>query len=318
MAIMRGFLLILTHTKPKRLKEWAQMHTMWKGSISFGLVNVPVKMFAATEDKDVKFRYLHKECSTPVKNIRTCPSCKREIEWSEVVKGYEYQPGQFVILTDEEVEKIAPQNTKTINIQHFVDLREIDPIYFNKSYYLAPQDTGSKAYALLRKAMADTGKIAVAKLIIRSSEQLAVLRTYEDVIVMETIYYPEEVRAASEIPSVPIDIELDEREVSMAKQLIESLAIEFVPEQYKNEYREAILDVIQAKVEGEEITLAAEPKRDEIHDLMKALQASLNVVRTNEAERPAAVGETREGGGPAAGGAPEQAKPKRRRRKVSE
>ncbi|TCP59280.1 DNA end-binding protein Ku [Tumebacillus sp. BK434] len=298
------------------------MHTMWKGSISFGLVNVPVKMFAATEDKDVKFRYLHSECNTPVKNIRTCPTCDREIEWGEVVKGYEYQSGQFIVFSDEEFEKIAPQNTKTIDIQSFVDLQDIDPIYFNKSYYLAPQDTGNKAYALLRRAIAETGKIAIAKMIIRSSQQLAVLRTFGDVIVMETIFYPEEVRAASQIPSVPTDVELDEREVNMAKQLIGSLVTEFVPEQYTNEYRAAILDVIQKKVEGEEITLAAEPKRDEIHDLMKALQASLNVTRGDEAERPVAVGETRAGDGltlvDGGGDAAPESKPKRRRRKTAE
>ncbi|MGZ4135575.1 MAG: non-homologous end joining protein Ku, partial [Tumebacillaceae bacterium] len=166
------------------------MHTMWKGSISFGLVNIPVKMFAATEDKDIRFKYLHGECKTPVKNIRTCPTCDRQIEWSEVVKGYEYQPGQYVLMDDEEFEKIAPQRSKTIDILHFVDLKEIDPIYFNKSYYLSPEETGSKAYALLRKAMRDTGRIAVAKMILRSSQSLAVVRTYGDVLVMESIYYP--------------------------------------------------------------------------------------------------------------------------------
>ncbi|MFD2168624.1 Ku protein [Tumebacillus lipolyticus] len=292
---------------------------MWKGSISFGLVNVPVKMFAATEDHDIKFRYLHRECNTPVKNIRTCPSCEREIEWSEVVKGYEYQPGQFVIVSDEEFEKIAPVPTKTIDILHFVQLQDIDPIYFNKSYYLAPQDTNSKAYALLRKAIAETGKIAVAKMIIRSNQQLAVLRAFEDVLVMETIFYPDEVRQASQIPSVPNDLQLDEREVSMAKQLIESLASEFQPAQYKNEYRERVLAMIEHKVEGEEVTLPAEQRRDEIHDLMKALQASLDVTRDAEVERPVAVGEVRgtDAGGDASA-LPSDAKPKRRRRKTAE
>ncbi|ASS77182.1 Ku protein [Tumebacillus algifaecis] len=295
------------------------MHTMWKGSISFGLVNVPVKMFAATEDKDIKFRYLHSECHTPVKNIRTCPTCEREIEWGEVVKGYEYQDGQYVVFSDEEMESFVPQKTKTIDIQSFVDLQEIDPIYFNKSYYLAPQDTGNKAYALLRQAIAETGKIAIAKLIIRSNQQLAVLRTYVDVIVMETIFYPEEVRSSSQIPSVPTDIELDEREVNMAKQLIESLVTEFDPEQYTNEYRATLLDVIQQKVEGAEVILAAEPKRDEIHDLMKALQESLNFTRGGgEAERAVAVGERQFVLSSVADDATTDAKPKRRRRKTAE
>jgi DNA end-binding protein Ku len=268
------------------------MHTMWKGSISFGLVNVPVKMFAATEDKDIKFKYLHQECGNPVKNIRTCPSCEKEIEWSEVVKGFEYQPGQYVLMKDEDFEKVAPQKSKTIDIMNFVDLEEIDPIYFNKSYYLAPEDTGSKAYALLRQAMSESGKIAVAKIIIRSSQQLAVLRTYGDVLVMESIFYPDEVRAVTQIPSVPQNVEVDEAEMRIATQLIESLTTEFDPAQYKDEYRERMLEAIQQKVEGEEVTTAAEPKRDQIHDLMAALQASLNVSRDQPAARPIAVGET--------------------------
>ncbi|MGZ4123243.1 MAG: non-homologous end joining protein Ku, partial [Tumebacillaceae bacterium] len=262
------------------------MHTMWKGSISFGLVNIPVKMFAATEDKDIRFKYLHGECKTPVKNIRTCPTCDRQIEWSEVVKGYEYQPGQYVLMDDEEFEKIAPQRSKTIDILHFVDLKEIDPIYFNKSYYLSPEETGSKAYALLRKAMRDTGRIAVAKMILRSSQSLAVVRTYGDVLVMESSYYPDEVRGVSQLPAIPGDIAVDENELRVATQLIDSLAVPFDPEQYHDEYRTALQEAIERKIEGQEVTTAAEPKSDQIHDLMAQLQASLNVTRREPAERP--------------------------------
>ena len=260
------------------------MHTMWKGSISFGLVNIPIKMFAATEDKDITFRYLHAACGNPVKNIRTCSHCEREIEWNEVVKGYEHQPGQFVLFHDEEFERIAPQRSKTIDIQHFVRLDEIDPIYFNKSYYLAPEDTGSKAYVLLRKAMRDTGQIAVAKMIIRSKQTLAVLRTYGDVLVMESIFYPDEVRAVTQLPAIPGDVAVEENELRVASQLIESLTTTFDPTAYRNEYRVKLMEAIEQKIEGEEITQAAEPKRDQIHDLMAALQASLNVTRQDEAK----------------------------------
>lgn len=305
------------------------MHTMWKGSISFGLVNVPVKMFAATEDKDIKFRYLHEECGSPVKNIRTCPTCDREIEWSEVVKGYEHQPGQFVLMKDEDFEKVLPEKSKTIDILNFVELPEIDPIYFNKSYYLAPEDTSSKAYALLRKAMEESGKIAVAKMVIRSTQTLCVLRTYENVIVMESIFYPEEVRSVEMIPSVPAGVEVAENEMKVAVQLIESLTVEFDPEQYKNEYREALLRAIEQKVEGHEITEVAEPKRDQMGDLMAQLQASLNVKLpgTEAEERPVAVGETPGGaGGEEAGDGPATGltaavggdKPKKRRRRKTE
>lgn len=294
------------------------MHTMWKGSISFGLVNIPVKMFAATEDKDIKFKYLHAECGNPVKNIRTCPNCDREIQWSEVTRGFEYQPGQFVLFSDEDLERIAPQRTKTIDIQHFIDLKEIDPIYFNKSYYLAPEDTGSKAYALLRQAMRETGKIAVAKMILRTAQTLGVLRTYGDVLVMESIFYPDEVRQVSQLPAIPGDIQVDEKEMIVATKLIESLATEFKPENYEDEYRQALRDAIEQKIDGQEITTAAAPRQgDQIQDLMAALQASLNVAR-GEDVRPAVVGGTEAPSLPeAVEEAAEAPKPKRRRRKTT-
>ncbi|KEO84311.1 Ku protein [Tumebacillus flagellatus] len=287
------------------------MHTMWKGSISFGLVNIPIKMFAATEDKDIKFRMLHEKCGTPVKQVRTCPHCEEEIEWKEVVKGFEYQSGQFVILSDEDMEKISPQRTKTIDILNFVSLEEIDPIYFNKSYYLAPEETGSKAYALLRQAMQDTGRIAVVKVIIRSAQMLAVLRVYDNVLVMESIYYPDEVRLTTQLPSIPAVGAVDENEMRVAKQLIESLATTFDPEQYRDEYRTALMEAIEQKVEGQEITTAQAPQRDQIQDLMAALQQSLNV------SRPTASAEESERmvvGGNETGAAE---KPKRRRRKAT-
>lgn len=314
-----------SHTKHKsRERECGdEMHTMWKGSISFGLVNIPVKMFAATEDKDIKFKYLHGECKTPVKNIRTCPTCDRQIEWSEVVKGFEYQPGQYVLMDDEEFEKIAPQRSKTIDILHFVDLQEIDPIYFQKSYYLSPEETGSKAYALLRKAMRETGRIAVAKMILRSSQSLAVVRTYGDVLVMESIYYPDEVRGVNQLPAIPGDVAVDENELRVATQLIESLAVPFDPEQYQDEYRIALQEAIERKVEGEEIATPAEPKNEPIHDLMAALQASLQGTRPERAQRPMAVGANTEAGmdnqvGEGTPEGAEEAKPKRRRRKAAE
>ncbi|MBL0388572.1 Ku protein [Tumebacillus sp. ITR2] len=261
------------------------MHTMWKGSISFGLVNIPIKMFAATEDKDIKFRMLHEKCGTPVKNVRTCPHCEEELEWKEVVKGFEYQSGQFVIMSEEDMEKISPQRTKTIDILNFVSLTEIDPIYFNKSYYLAPEETGGKAYALLRQAMLDTGRIAVVKVIIRSAQMLAVLRVYDNVLVMESIYYPEEVRSTTQLPAIPAVGTVDENEMRVAKQLIESLATTFDPEQYRDEYRVALMEAIEQKVEGQEITTAQAPQRDQIQDLMAALQQSLNTSRpTTSAE----------------------------------
>lgn len=152
------------------------MHTMWKGSISFGLVNIPIRMFAATEDKDISFRYLHRECKTPIKYEKTCPVCKKEVSQDDLVRGYEYEPGRFVIIEDEELQSLQQSRGRAIEIMDFVDLREIDPIYFVKSYYLSPQETGEKAYNLLREAMKQTGRIAVAKITMRNKQSLAALR----------------------------------------------------------------------------------------------------------------------------------------------
>lgn len=253
------------------------MHTMWKGSISFGLVNIPIKMFAATEDRDVHFRFLHKKCKSPIKNERVCPSCNEKITPEDIVRGYEYEPGQFVIIKDEDIEAVKPRSAKTIEILDFVRLSEIDPIYFEKSYYLSPQETGgSKAYNLLRAAMKDTGRIAIARITIRDKQSLAALRVLDNVLVLETIFFPDEVRPVSQIPGIPEDSATDQRELEMAKQLIENLTSEFQPEKYVDTYREALLEMIHRKVEGEEIVSAPEAPQRNVIDLMAALQASLD------------------------------------------
>ena len=252
------------------------MHTMWKGAISFGLVNIPVKMFAATEDRDIHFKTLHRKCKTPVTNERICPACKEEIGPNDTVRGFEYEPGRFVIIEDKDLEAIKPSSARTVEILDFVDLKEIDPIYFEKSYYLSPQEnTGGKAYSLLRQAMNDTGKIAVARITIREKQSLAVLRVINNILALETIFFPDEVRAMSQIPGIPENIKIDERELNMAEQLIGNLSAEFNPEKYKDEYREALLNLIHKKAEGEEIVTAPEAPEHNVIDLMAALQASL-------------------------------------------
>ena len=252
------------------------MHTMWKGSISFGLVNIPIKMFASTEDKEIKFRYLHKECKTPLKYVRTCPTCNQEVDWEEIVKGYEYEPGRFVLLDEEDLATLQPEFTKAIEIIDFVDLAEIDPIYFIKSYYLSPQDTGGKAYNLLRRGLSDTGKIGIAKITIRSKQSLAAIRVYKNLLVLETLYFPDEVRTVDLVPGVPQTTEVNEKELSMAVQLIENLSAPFEPEKYTDDYREALRELINKKIEGEEIEVPKEAPQKNIIDLMQALQASLD------------------------------------------
>lgn len=258
------------------------MHTMWKGTISFGLVNIPVKMHAATENKDVPLRQLHKECQTPIKYQKICPTCDREVKNEEIVKAYEYTKNKFVVLDEKELAEVKKeQGEKAVEIIDFVKLEEIDPIYFEKSYYLSPNEGGTKAYGLLHTALKETGKIGVAKLMIRSKEQLAVIRFYGDVLVVETIHYPDEVRNVQEVPNIPEKNTVTKKELDTAKMLIEQLTTAFDPEKYADEYRSSLMDLIEekrGKDEGVSPTVTKE-KPDNVTDLMGALQASIDRVK---------------------------------------
>jgi len=252
------------------------MHTVWKGSISFGLVNIPVRMFTATEERDIRFRQLHKDCHTPIRYAKMCPHCDREVEASEIVRGFEYEKGNFVIVQDEDLESITPETRRAIEIVDFVDLKEIDPVYFDKSYFLAPQDTGEKAYALLRAAMKNTGKIAVARVTLRNRQSLGVVRIYENCIMLETIYYPDEVRSVAQVPALPDEtVALAENELKMAEELIQNMSAPFEPGKYKDEYREELQEMIERKLEGREVAVAPAAPRANVIDLMQALKESL-------------------------------------------
>ncbi|TVY08416.1 non-homologous end joining protein Ku [Paenibacillus cremeus] len=255
------------------------MHTVWKGAISFGLVHVPVKMFSATEDKDISMRMIHKECNTPLNFVRKCQHCDREVEWAEITKGYEYEPGAFVLFEKEELEALTGEATKEIKILDFVNLSDIDPIYFQKTYYLSPGETGSNAYNLLMEAMKQTGKIGIAKVSIRSKSSLAAIRIIDRCIVMETIFYPDEIRSIDHVPNLPENATVNEKELEMAKMLIAQLSTPFEPEKYKDDYREAVLEAIQQKVSGQEVRVAPEQQKSNVVDLMAALQASLESVK---------------------------------------
>jgi len=261
------------------------LNTMWKGSISFGMVNIPVKMFAATEEKDIRFRMLHKEHHVPIKYKKTCELCEGEVNAQDIVKGYEYEPNHYIIVEEKELESITPHTRKTIEILDFVDLQEIDPIYFDKSYYLAPYETGDKAYTLLRAAMKNTGKIGIAKITIRSKQNLACVRVYGYCLVLETLYYPDEVRAQSLVPGLPGEIELSEKELTMAEQLIEQLTVPFDPTRYKDEYREQLEELIRKKMEGEHVRVAVETPQTKVVDLMEALKASLEAAKKEPKKR---------------------------------
>ncbi|MFN2745924.1 MULTISPECIES: non-homologous end joining protein Ku [Bacillus] len=266
------------------------MHTMWKGSISFGLVNIPIKLFAATEDKDVKLRSLHKECRTPIQYEKKCPNCHEEVSPDEIVKGYEYVKGKYVVLTDEELKQLKEeQEDKSVEIVDFVQLKEIDPIYFNRSYFVGPGDNGVKAYTLLREALRKTEKIGIAHMTIRSKKQLAILRVYENCILMESIHYPDEVRNVAHVPGVPEQTEVNEKELQTAISLIDELTTSFAPEQYEDTYRRAVLDKIKEKIEQNEgvTPAAAAAPREDVIDLVSALQASIERTKAPQKQEKA-------------------------------
>jgi DNA end-binding protein Ku len=255
------------------------MHTVWKGAISFGLVHVPVKMFSATEDKDISLRYIHKECGSPLSYVRKCPVCDKEVTWEEIGKGYEYEKGKFVVFDKEELDQLTEESNKSITILDFVDLTEIDPIYFQKTYYLSPDQAGANAYRLLMEAMRQTGKIGIAKISIRSKSSLAAIRVLEECIAIETIFYPDEVRPASQVPNLPGAGAVNDKELEMAKLLISQLSTPFDPVKYTDDYRQRMLDLISHKIAGEEFHVAPTKQESNVIDLMAALQASIEAVQ---------------------------------------
>lgn len=262
------------------------MHTVWKGSISFGLVNIPVKLHSATENKDIKLRQLHKECHTPISYKKVCEGCKKEVTNEEIVRAYEYAKNKFVILDQEDLENLKKENEdKAVEIIDFVKLEEIDPIYFDRSYFLSPDGSGGKAYALLRKTLEDSGKIGVAKIIIRSKEQLAVVRVYEHALLMETIHFPDEVRNVQDVPNLPDEQTIVQKELDTALMLVDQLTTTFDPEKYHDEYRTALMELIEEKKAGKKTVTAQEkqPDMSNVTDLMSALQASLEKTKKEKA-----------------------------------
>lgn len=256
-----------------------EMHAMLKGAISFGLVNIPIKMYAATEDKDIRFRSLHKKCHTPIKYKKTCPLCNEDVGPDDIVRGFEYEPGKFVIITDEDMNAVKEQvQAKTIEIVDFVRLEEIDPIYYIKTYYIAPQAevaSSATAFVLLREAMRTSGRIAVARLAMHDSQTLCVLRISGNAMLLETIYYPDEIRPASEVPALPETAATDAKQMDIAQRLIDSLTTAFDPAKYTDEYREALRALIDARIEGRQVVMQPQAQESNVIDLMEALKASL-------------------------------------------
>src|SRR5437868_5705883 len=235
--------------------------SIWGGAISFGLVNVPVKLVSAVSPKDVRFHQLEAKSNARVRQKRVSAETGEEVPYEDIVKGYEIAPDQYVTITPEELETLDPKATKSIDIEDFVDLDQIDPVFYERSYYLVPDAGGAKAYALLVQAMKESGMVAIARMVLRTKQYLVLLRAVDDVLVIETLYFSDEVVDPDELDGVPHDVDVSDRELKIARQLIESLATEFEPERYRDEYREPVLDLIDKKAEGQEIVL--QPQTEE-------------------------------------------------------
>jgi DNA end-binding protein Ku len=262
---------------------------IWSGAISFGLVNVPVKMYSATSPKTVRFHQLSAKTGTRIKQKRVDPSTGDEVAFEDIVKGYELTPDRYVLIEPEELDALDPKATKTIDIEEFVDLSEIDPIYYDHSYYLAPATGGAKAYRLLLDAMREAGKVAIGRVVIRSKQQLCALRPIGDAMGLSTMLVGDEVLSPDRLDELDglADADATKRELTMAQQLIDSLSAEFDPTKFKDEYREQVLDLIERKANGEEI--AVQPQAEDetpVPDLMAALEASLADVRSGDSDEP--------------------------------
>lgn len=255
---------------------------IWSGSISFGLVNVPVKMTTAVSEKNVRFHQLHASDNTRIQQKRFCPADGEEVPFDEIVKGYEIAPGQYVVVTPEELAALDPVATHTIDIEEFVDLDQIDPIFFDHPYYLVPDARASKPYALLVRAMENSNKVGIARMVMRTKQYLTALRAKDGALVMATLLYGDEVLPIEELEVPGIETELTERELKMAEQLIESLSEKFDPDKFRDTYREKVIELIEKKAEGQEIAAQAVSEAPTpVVDLMAALEASLAAAKAD-------------------------------------
>jgi DNA end-binding protein Ku len=265
--------------------------SIWSGAISFGLVNVPVKLYSAVSRKTVRFNQLNVKTGNRIQQRRVDPETGDEVGYDDIVKGYELTKDRYVVLTPDELDALDPERTRTIDIEDFVALDEIDPVYYDHPYWLVPDKGAAKAYGLLLEAMRDAGKVAIARVVLRSKEQLVAIRPAGQGLMMETMIFADEVVPPDDIEDLPEEQELrvSDRELKMARQLIDSLTSEFEPDKYHDEYREKVLALIERKAQGEEITIQPEaPKPTQVPDLMAALEASLAAVKSDSGDDAAA------------------------------
>src|ERR1700730_10219101 len=256
--------------------------SLWKGYLTFGLVSIPIRLFSAARSERISLNQLHKVCNSRIKMPLFCPTCDRKVESSEIVKGYEYEKDQYVLFTDEELDKIEPDSGRTMEILEFVKVEEIDPLYYDASYYITPEDEGKKAYQLLLEAMEQTGYCAIAKLSMHQREHIVIIRPRSEGMTLHTMFYQSEIREVAEFGHKN-NAELKETEKKLATQLIESLAAKFEPQKFRDEYQDSMRTLIEAKRQGEEVP---HPKRAPVIDLMDALKKSLEKQTAAPAKKP--------------------------------
>jgi DNA end-binding protein Ku len=265
------------------LKVIHMPRAIWKGAINFGLVTIPVGMYTATDNKTPKFKQLRKTDHSPIRYKRVAEADGEEVPWDDIVKGYEFEKDRFVVFTDEELTAATADGNKLVDVIQFVDESEIDPMMYQKAYYLAPEKTGVKAYRILKEALAEKGRVGIAKVSIREKQQLATLRAKDDMIVMETMFWPDEIRAA-EFEELEDEVEIRTEEVEMAATIIDNLTRPFDGSEYVDTTREAVEELAAKKVAGEEIVAPASPEPTKVVDLLEALKASVEATKEKQAK----------------------------------
>ena len=259
--------------------------TVWKGSITFGLVSIPIRLYAAARPRRIPLHQLHNKCHTRLKQPLFCPTCNRFVERSEVVKGFEYEKGQYVLIEPDEIKKITPASARTMDILAFVDESQVDPIYFDSSFLAVPEPQGAKAYRLLTKALEDTNRMGVAKLTMHQREYTVFLRPRQHGLTLHTMYYSDEIANVAEY-GINEDAKLNPQEVKLAGQLVQSLAADFNPKEYRDEFQERLNVLIEAKLKGQSVAAAPEAPRAPVIDIMQALKKSLAASNKKEEARP--------------------------------
>ena len=260
--------------------------SVWKGYLSFGLLSIPIRLFTAARSERIGLNQLHEVCHSRIKMPLFCPTCDRKVERSEIIKGYEYEKDQYVLFSDEDLDKIEPDSARAMEILEFVKVDEIDPLYYDASYYLTPEEEGEKAYSLLLKAMEESGYAAIAKVTMHQREHIVVIRPRAEGMTLHTMFYQSEIRGVAEF-SRQDKVEPKEQEKKLAMQLIESLAATFEPAKYRDEYQQSMRTLIAAKQKGQEVIGTVHPQRAPVIDLMDALRKSINAKPTaSTAKKP--------------------------------